>query len=57
VTSPIAVCGNHTFCDISVGLQYTMAVDTNAQAWGWGWNAYGTLGDGTTINHSTPVSI
>jgi len=35
-----------------------MAVDTNAQVWAWGWNeTYGTLGDGTTINHSTPVAI
>jgi alpha-tubulin suppressor-like RCC1 family protein len=36
---------------------HMMAIKTNGILWGWGNNAYGQLGDGTTINKNSPVQI
>jgi alpha-tubulin suppressor-like RCC1 family protein len=36
---------------------HTLALKTDASVWGCGSNAYGQLGDGTTVNRSTPVQI
>jgi alpha-tubulin suppressor-like RCC1 family protein len=33
------------------------AVRTNATLWLWGDNTSGQLGDGTTVNKSSPVSV
>jgi len=42
---------------ISVGYNYTMAIKSDGSLWAWGSNEYGQLGDGTTINKSSPVKI
>jgi alpha-tubulin suppressor-like RCC1 family protein len=34
-----------------------LAIDTNFEVWGWGLNNYGQLGNGTTIDSSSPVKI
>ncbi|MCL2200101.1 MAG: stalk domain-containing protein [Defluviitaleaceae bacterium] len=36
---------------------HSMAIDSTGTLWGWGNNSYGQIGDGTTINRSTPVRI
>ena len=60
-STPVAVCGNHTFCKISQGMQYgnTHAIDNNNIVWGWGRNDSGALGigDGTRVNRITPVRV
>jgi len=34
-----------------------MALNEDGNAWAWGNNCYGQLGDGTTTNRSTPISV
>jgi len=36
---------------------HAMAIGINGTLWGWGGNSFGQLGDGTTVNKSTPVQI
>jgi alpha-tubulin suppressor-like RCC1 family protein len=49
--------GNKTFCQISAGSSYTMAIDKNGRAWGWGLNSNGQLGDNSVTSRLTPVSV
>jgi alpha-tubulin suppressor-like RCC1 family protein len=46
-----------TFCEISAGLQHSLAIDKNGRVWGWGQNSVGQLGDNTTVSKRTPVSV
>lgn len=58
VSTPIAVYDtNKTFSKISKARNYTISLDNFGQIWGWGYNADGQLGNNSTINVSTPVSI
>lgn len=41
----------------SVGESHVVAIKTDGTLWAWGSNADGRLGDGTTINRSSPVQI
>jgi alpha-tubulin suppressor-like RCC1 family protein len=41
----------------AAGYQHTLALKSDGTLWAWGWNNYGQLGDGTTVNKSTPVAI
>ena len=34
-----------------------MAIKTDGTLWSWGYNNKGQLGDGTTINKSSPVQV
>jgi len=43
--------------DVSAPWDHTMIVKTDGTLWGCGNNEYGRLGDGTSINRSTPVQI
>lgn len=52
-----AQVGNDTWMSVSGGYQYTLAVNTNGLLFAWGVNTAGRLGDGTTIQRSTPVQI
>jgi alpha-tubulin suppressor-like RCC1 family protein len=36
---------------------YVIALKTDGTVWGWGYNADGELGDGTTVNKTTPVQV
>ena len=57
-SSPVSVVGGFTnWCQISAGSSHTAAVRTNSSAWAWGRNPYGALGDNTTTNRSSPVSV
>jgi alpha-tubulin suppressor-like RCC1 family protein len=57
-SSPVSVVGGFTdWCQISIGSYGANAVRTNGTAWAWGNNGGGALGDGTTVNKSSPVSV
>ncbi len=57
-SSPVSVVGGLTsWCSVSGGCSHSLAVRTNGSAWGWGRNCCGQLGDGTTENRSSPVSV
>ena len=57
-SSPVSVVGGFTdWCQISAGGQHTAAVRTNSSAWAWGSNYSGRLGNNTSTNTSSPVSV
>jgi alpha-tubulin suppressor-like RCC1 family protein len=53
VTMPTGV----SFAAISAGRRYPVALTGTGTAYAWGANLDGQLGDGTTTNRSTPVSV
>ena len=56
--SPVPVAGDITnWTQISVGNGHTVAIRANGTAWSWGFNNSGRLGDNTTTNRSSPVSV
>ena len=58
VRTPVSVEGAvKTFCKISAGAQHTVAIDKNGRAWAWGINTFGNLGDNSTTQRVTPVSV
>ena len=42
---------------ISGGMNFSMAIKENGTLWGWGDNAFGQLGDGTTVGKVLPTQI
>jgi len=59
-STPVAVCGNHTFCQISGGGNFSLAIDSAGKAWAWGSNSTGQLGNNTSgdgTHKSTPVAV
>ena len=57
-SSPVSVVGGFTdWCQVSAGYQHSLGVRTNGTAWAWGCNSLGRLGDNSTINRSSPVSV
>lgn len=57
-SSPVSVVGGFTdWCFASTSNSHTAAVRTNGTLWAWGTNDSGQLGDNTTVNKSSPVSI
>ena len=56
-STPIAVCGNHTFAAISAGYNHSLAIDNTGKAWSWGYNYFGQLGDNTVTSKLTPVAV
>ena len=59
-SSPVSVTGGFTdWCDITMGLNHTLALRTNGTAWAWGCNNFGSLGDGGSgiVNRSSPVAV
>jgi alpha-tubulin suppressor-like RCC1 family protein len=56
--SPLSVVGGFTdWVQVSAGLAHSLGVRANGSAWAWGYNTGGQLGDNTTANKSSPVSI
>ena len=58
VSSPVQVAGGFTdWIQVSCGNAHSAGVRENGTAWGWGFNGQGQLGDSTTIDRSSPVSV
>jgi alpha-tubulin suppressor-like RCC1 family protein len=56
--SPVSVVGGFTdWCQVSAGGYHSLGLRTNGTAWAWGEGACGRLGDDSTINRSSPVSV
>jgi alpha-tubulin suppressor-like RCC1 family protein len=57
-STPVSIHGaNKTFCKICGGYYVTLGIDNNGKIWGWGYNLRGNIGNNSTSNSSTPVSI
>jgi alpha-tubulin suppressor-like RCC1 family protein len=57
-STPTAVSGLATGVAVVVaGGSHTCALTTAGGVTCWGWNIYGQLGDGSTTNRTTPVSV
>ena len=55
--TPIAVCGNHTFCFIHASYGLSIAIDNHGKAWAWGYNNSGGIGNNASASVSTPVAV
>jgi alpha-tubulin suppressor-like RCC1 family protein len=58
--SPVSVVGGFTdwvFASAGVSGQHSLGIRANGTLWAWGSNANGRLGDGTTTDRSSPVSV
>ena len=42
---------------IAAGMNHSLVICNNGQAWGWGYNNYGEIGDNTTTSSSIPVLV
>ena len=58
-SSPVSVVGGFTdWCQVSAGKgDFSLAVRQNGTAWAWGGGANGRLGDNSTADKSSPVSV
>jgi alpha-tubulin suppressor-like RCC1 family protein len=57
-SSPVTVVGGITnWSQVSGGREHSLGVTSSGIAYGWGNNEFGRLGDGTTINRSSPVTV
>jgi len=57
-SSPVSVVGGFTdWCQVSANSCHNLGVRSNGTAWGWGSGANGRLGNNTTTNTSSPVSV
>ena len=57
-SSPGTVSGGGTdWKQVAGGVNFSAAIKTDGTLWTWGRNATGQLGDGTTTNRSSPVTV
>lgn len=57
-SSPVSVVGAHVFTSIVAGTaRHVIALKQDGSVWCWGANDRGEIGDGTTTNRSSPVSV
>jgi alpha-tubulin suppressor-like RCC1 family protein len=56
--SPVSVVGGYTdWIQLSAGGYHNLGIRENGTAWAWGRNDAGILGDNTTVDKSSPVSV
>lgn len=57
-SSPVSVVGGFTdWVNVAISPANGGGVRSNGTMWGWGQNFSGAIGDGTTIDKSSPVSV
>lgn len=57
-SSPVSVIGGFSdWCQSASGNNHNVGVRRNGTAWSWGSNYFGKLGDGTTLDKNSPVSV
>jgi alpha-tubulin suppressor-like RCC1 family protein len=49
--------GGTTWCQVSASRYHNVAIKTDGTLWTWGCGSSGRLGDGTTVNRSSPGTI
>jgi len=55
-SSPVqTITGGTDWVQVSIDRRHGAAIKTDGTLWTWGWNIFGQLGDGTTVNKSSPV--
>jgi alpha-tubulin suppressor-like RCC1 family protein len=57
---PVQIGAEKRWVSITTGTYpgaYSLAIRTDGTLWGWGANYYGRIGDGTTVDKSSPVQI
>jgi len=58
LVSPTLVTGGITdWCQVSISRFHRLGIRSDGTAWTWGCNNVGQLGDGTTTNRTSPVSV
>ena len=56
-SSPVTTAGGGTtWSQVAAGFNTSAAVKTDGTLWTWGQNTYGSVGDGTTLDRSSPVT-
>jgi alpha-tubulin suppressor-like RCC1 family protein len=53
----LVVGGFRDWSQLSAGSSHSLGLRADGTAWAWGGNSSGTLGDGTAISKSSPVSV
>jgi alpha-tubulin suppressor-like RCC1 family protein len=53
----VTVTGQVNVSHVAAGFDHSLALRTDGTVRAWGYNGDGELGDGTTINRSTPVTV
>jgi hypothetical protein len=56
-TTPVPVVGNHAFTALSAGQFHTCGLTLDGTAYCWGYNAWGQLGDNSTVDMAVPVMV
>jgi len=57
-SSPVQVLGDFTdWCQVSAGGPFSLGTRQNGTAWAWGYGGAGRLGDNTTVQKLSPVSV
>ena len=57
-SSPVTVIGGITdWASVSAGKFHSLGITDTGIAYAWGYNSSGQLGDGTTTNRSSPVTV
>jgi alpha-tubulin suppressor-like RCC1 family protein len=54
---PVLVPGGLTFASLAAGEYHVCGLTTSGSAYCWGFNAYGQIGDGTTIDRETVTAV
>lgn len=56
IESPIQI-GTSSWTSVSTGENFNLAINSSGLLFAWGYNAFGQVGDNTTINRSSPVQL